>query len=61
MIKEKMTDISYTQTSRAMSSKPLSRGNVKSKSVMQLANEQSKAKAKVIRRSSGDDSIFMGC
>lgn len=56
-----MTDLSFTQTSRAMSSKPLNRSANKTQSIMELANKQDKSKPKVTKRYSGNDSVFMGC
>ncbi len=56
-----MTDLSFTQTSKAMSSKPLNRAKTGAKSVQQLANEQSRKKPIVRRGKKSDPSVFMGC
>ena len=48
------------KTQKVMSSKPLNRAKSGHKSFMQLANEQSPIRV-ITRRSSGDDSVFMGC
>tara|TARA_R100000544_G_scaffold34170_2_gene20862 strand:+ start:604 stop:786 length:183 start_codon:yes stop_codon:yes gene_type:complete len=56
-----MTDLSFTQTSKAMSSKPLNRAKVGVKSVQQLANEQGKQEPVVRRVKKSDPSVFMGC
>lgn len=56
-----MTDLSFTQTSKAMSSKPLNRAKAGVKSVQQLANEQSKDDPIVRRVKESDPSVFMGC
>jgi hypothetical protein len=49
------------KTSKAMSSKPLNRASNKTQSIMELANKRKKEPLVVIRRSSGDESRFMGC
>lgn len=53
-----MTDLSFTQTSRAMSSMPLNRAKAGVKSVQQLANEQSKEDPIVRRVKESDPSYF---
>lgn len=46
---------------QVMSSRPRSLGKSGHKTVWQLASEQPKCKAKVTKRYSGNDSVFMGC
>ena len=49
------------KTSKVMSSKPLNRAKGKTQSMMELANKRKKEPLIIIRRSSGDESRFMGC
>lgn len=56
-----MTDLSFTQTSRAMASKPLNRSRGGSKTIWNIAAENN-AKPKQLRVTKcKDDSVFMGC
>ncbi len=56
-----MTDLSFTQTSRAMASMPLNRAERVYKPIWQIAAENN-AKPKQLRVTKcKDDSVFMGC
>lgn len=56
-----MTDLSFTQTSRAMSSTPLDRSSSTHKPIWQIAAENN-AKPKLLRVSKcKNPQVFMGC
>lgn len=56
-----MSDLSHTQTRRAMQSKPMGRRKYLAKSVIQLANESKNTKTIVRYTKHSDPSYFTGC
>ena len=56
-----MSDLSHTQTRRAMQSKPMGRRKHLAKSVIQLANESKNTKTIVRYTKHSDPSYFTGC